>query len=120
MARTPYPKDGRLWGLLIGEFRKAGADDDAAQLHARRAVAAVRNERDQEGIVSWGPGDAIPATVTWVYDLDGYVWERAAGGAWSMSGTFDPEEIRGTDQKLDDAGLLDQWGPVTGSSASGT
>lgn len=117
MARTPYPKDGRLWALLVDEFRKAGAGDDA-ESRARRAVALVRNEREQEGIVSWGPGDSIPAGVVWVYDLDGYVWTRPSGGVWSMSGEFDPEEVRGTDESLADVDLLDRWGPVTGPLTS--
>lgn len=117
MRKTPYANDSRLWSYLVDEFRRAGADAVAADRHARRAVAVVRRERQPGcGVASWAPGDQIPAAVIWVYDLDGDVWVRALGGRWKMTG-FDPEDAEiAASYEYDDAGLLDRYGPVTGTT----
>lgn len=78
-------------------------------------MAIVRNQRDQPSVTSWAPGEEIPASVVWVYDLDGDVWTREPGGLWSLIG-FDPEEVEDeAGQEYDDDGLLDRYGPVTGT-----
>jgi hypothetical protein len=82
--RTPYPRDDRLWAYLIDEFRKVGADTATAERAARRAVAAVRRERQPEtdsGITSWAPGDKIPARIVWVYD-----WTATCGPGGPAAG----------------------------------
>lgn len=117
--KTPYSSDARLWSFLIDEFRSAGVEGAGAlERHARRAVAIVRNQRDHAGVVSWGPGEEIPVSVLWVYDLDGDVWTREPGGQWSMPG-HDPDEVEdAAGQEYDDTGLLDRYGPVTGTHTS--
>lgn len=116
MRRTPYPRDARLWSYLISEFRAAGVTStEMAERYARRAVAAVRRERDQDGITSWGPGDDVPNSVVWVYDLDGDVWERPPGGRWKCR-RFDPDDMEtAASGEYDSAELLDAYGPVTGT-----
>lgn len=120
MARkTMYSNDARLWSFLIDEFRSAGIKGTGAlERHARRAVSIVRNQRDQDGVVSWGPDEEIPAEVIWVYDLDGDVWEREPGGLWRMR-DFDPDDVEAlAGEEHDDAGLLERYGPVTGTCPS--
>lgn len=116
MRKTMYSNDSRLWSYLIDEFRAAGVKGSAAlEHHARRAVSIVRNQRDHASVVSWGPGEEIPADVVWVYDLDGDVWDREPGGLWTMR-DFDPDEVEGAagGQYVDET-LLARYGPVTGT-----
>ena len=63
---------------------------------------------------SWTPGeektdvhyDEIPSSVTEVWEVEGgHRWDRIEG-RWVALGELDP-------MVLDDAGLLDQFGPVT-------
>jgi hypothetical protein len=116
MPKTPYDNDSRLLAALVEEFRQAGVDTGPAQRHARRAVALVRQARRvHSDVISWAPGDTIPACVVWVYDLDGDVWERPPAGRWKMT-NFDPDDVEQVAGKQhDDQSLLDNYGPVTGT-----
>jgi hypothetical protein len=116
VARTR--NDARLWALLTGEFRQAGAvDPDRC---ARVAVAIVRRERATSGVRTWAPGESIPYDVARVYDVDGDVWERQSTDpestmrdAWKMRG-FDPDEHESSCGGVQlTPYLLDGWGPLT-------
>jgi hypothetical protein len=112
--------DARLWVLLADEFHAAGADRDARQIHARRAVAIVRRERATSAARTFAPGDEIPYDVTRAYDLDGDVWERQSADpadtlrdSWKMPG-FDPERHEGACGGVwITPWLLDEYGPLT-------
>lgn len=111
--------DARMWAHLMGLFRSAGADNDQAELLARRAVAIVRREVTRPGARTFAPGEEIPYDVTRAFDLDGDTWERQGQppdtlkDTWKMKG-FDPAEHETA------AGgawitpwLLDKYGPLT-------
>ena len=107
--------DAQLWARLVREFSEAGTAD--ADRHARRAVALVRRDREERsrsgaGIRTFAPGDDIPDDVTWVYDVDGDVWERQRG-RWKMK-DFDPAEHDGAaGRPRATPALLDGYGPLT-------
>ncbi len=112
--------DARLWAPLSEGFRAAGADSDAAERHARRAVAVVRRERATGTARTFAPGEEIPYDVTQVLDLDGDVWDRQATDpastvrdSWKMRG-FDPDEHEPASQGVWlTPHLLDRYGPLT-------
>ena len=113
--------DARLWAYLTDEFRAAGAGyPDAAQRHARRAVALVRRERPASKARTFAPGEPVPYDVARVYDLDGDVWERQSADpgstlrdSWKMPG-FDPERHEPACQGVwITPFLLDEYGPLT-------
>jgi hypothetical protein len=112
--------DARLWARLMGEFRAAGLGTEAADRHARRAVAIVRRERSTTFARTFAPGDEIPYDVIRAYDVDGEPWERlsadpasTAKDMWRMPG-FDPEQHEGDAQGCYvTPHLLDKYGPLT-------
>lgn len=114
--------DARLWAFLAAEFRAAGAERDAAQIHARRAVALVRRERGLFAGTArtFAPGEPIPYDVMRAYDLDGDVWERQSADpastlrdTWKMPG-FDPAEHEAAcEGAWITPYLLDRYGPLT-------
>lgn len=121
MTTMANPSDARLWAYLTDEFRQAGAAyPDAAQRHARRAVALVRRERAENGARTYAPGDTVPYDVTRVYDLDGHTWNRQSTDptstlrdSWKMAG-FDPDEHEPACQGVwITPFLLDEYGPLT-------
>ena len=126
MSERKRPSDARLWAYLADEFRSAGAERDASQIHARRAVALVRRERGTDRITGRGgprtfaPGEEIPLDVMRAYDLDGDVWERQSADpastlkdTWKMPG-FDPDEHESAcEGAWITPWLLDRYGPLT-------
>lgn len=122
---TNLKSDARLWVDLMHELADAGVQyPNAADRHARRAVAIVRRHRLGDKARTFGPGDEVPYDVTRAYDLDGDIWERqsadpasTARDLWKMPG-FDP------DQHESACGgawvtpyLLDEYGPLTEAPA---
>lgn len=81
--------DAQLWAQLIDVMHASGVPEDDLPMAARAAVAVVRRVRD--GVDTWAAGDTVPDDVSFVYDLDGYLWLRQHDGAqpmgvWSMAG----------------------------------
>jgi len=118
MAR--HPNDAHLWAQLCNEFHAAGAEPEARQRHARRAVAIVRRERARGGARTFGPGDEIPCDVSRAYDLDGDTWERlpadpgsTAKDMWRMPGFSPAEHESAARGCYVTPHLLDEYGPLT-------
>lgn len=109
MART-Y-NDSQLWARFIGTLRQAGCPSAALETTARILVAAVRVQRNADR-KTIAPGEAIPAALTAVYDLDGDIWDRTPPG-WLMRGFNAEEHETQAGKPATDADLLGEYGPVT-------